>query len=390
MPATIELPAAVFKSCDVPGSDNPVGAIERFCPSQAGRREFLAFADLRNRSRAEELPDDPPIPVAEYVRRLQSVSPAIERSIWVIWNSDQTAIIASGALDQTLSGESRKSANLRIAVIPEFRRRGIASRLLAVIAEVAERANSPLLQAHTSGRIPAGEAFMTSLGASQGLESRVHQLDLAELEPGIVRGWVDSAARRAAGFDLLFWLGIYPEEHIEAIAALHNVINHQPRGSLEVNDIHFTPSHVRSMEHQALVNGAQRWSLYARETATGKLAGFTQVYWHPNRPALLQQSFTGVFPEFRNRGLGRWLKAAMLEKIMSDRRQVRFVRTDNANVNAAMLRVNQFFGFKNYSSSCLWQVETRRVVEYLATRSDPDRSPVSFDLGNGEGRTTVI
>jgi len=170
---------------------------------------------------------------------------------------------------------------------------------------------------------------------------------------------------RAEDFDLLFWTGPYPKEHIEAIAELHNVINHQPRGTLEVKDIYFTPDHVRAIEHQAFANGSERWSLYAREKATGKLAGFTQVYWHPNRPTLLQQSFTGVFPEYRNRGLGRWLKIAMLEKVMSQKPHIRFVRTDNANSNAAILRINTLLGFKHYSSSTTWQVELSTVTEYL-------------------------
>jgi GNAT superfamily N-acetyltransferase len=206
---------------------------------------------------------------------------------------------------------------------------------------------------------------MTRLGADKGLELRVNQLDLAELDWEVVRGLNDNAAQRAEEFELLFWTGAYPEEYIAAIAELHNVINHQPRGTLEAKDIHFTPDHVRVIEHQAFANGAERWSLYARAKTTGKLAGFTQVYWHPNRPTLLQQSFTGVFPEYRNRGLGRWLKIAMLEKAITQKPQIRFVRTDNANSNTAILRINTLLGFKTYSASTMWQVELNKVAEYL-------------------------
>lgn len=338
--------------------------IERFAPHRATNREFAAFAALLNRIRAEELPDDPPIPVAEYVRRLQNVSPAVDMTIWAAWNVDRSAIIATSSVQYTPL-EDRESVSFRINVLPEFRQQGIGSQLLALVANVARRAERPMLQAHTSGRIAAGEAFMMRLGAVKGLESRVNQLDLVELDLEVFRGLIDDAARRADEFDLLFWTGPYPEEHIEAIAELHNVINHQPRGTLEAKDIHFTPDHVRVIEHQAFANGAERWSLYAKEKTTGKFAGFTQVYWHPNRPTLLQQSFTGVFPEYRNRGLGRWLKIAMLEKVITQRSHIRFVRTDNANSNAAILRINTLLGFKNYSASTTWQVELSKVTEYL-------------------------
>jgi len=74
---------------------------------------------------------------------------------------------------------------------------------------------------------------------------------------------------------------------------------------------------------------------------------------------------TGVFPQYRNHGLGRWLKAAMLDKVLKERPQVLFVRTGNADSNAAMLKINTELGFKPYRAECLWQVEVQKVMEYL-------------------------
>jgi len=74
---------------------------------------------------------------------------------------------------------------------------------------------------------------------------------------------------------------------------------------------------------------------------------------------------TGVFPEYRNKGLGRWLKAAMLEKVLKERPEVKYVRTGNADVNAAMLKINTELGFQPYMADALWQVEIDRVLTYL-------------------------
>ena len=70
---------------------------------------------------------------------------------------------------------------------------------------------------------------------------------------------------------------------------------------------------------------------YVVERATGKFAGYSETVWNPNRPEQLRQDMTGVFPQYRGKGLGRWLKAAMLEKVLRERPQVKFVRTGNAD-----------------------------------------------------------
>ncbi len=127
-----------------------------------------------------------------------------------------------------------------------------------------------------------------------------------------------------------------------------------------------TPENLRSIEQFQQARGIQRWTLYLTEEATGRYAGFTEVMWNPNRPMILEQGFTGVDPAFRGRGLGRWLKAAMIEKVLAERPEVVFVRTGNANQNAPMLKINTEMGFKPYQAQTLWQIETQKVVDYLS------------------------
>ena len=71
-------------------------------------------------------------------------------------------------------------------------------------------------------------------------------------------------------------------------------------------------------------------------------------------------------PAYRNRGLGRWLKAAMLDRIVRERPEARFVRTDNAQVNAPMLKINFELGFRPRARWTNWQVATDAVAQYLA------------------------
>jgi hypothetical protein len=55
------------------------------------------------------------------------------------------------------------------------------------------------------------------------------------------------------------------------------------------------------MDRAWAARGVHRWTLAARERATGRLAGFTDVVWSPDAPQILNQMNTGVLPEYPGR-----------------------------------------------------------------------------------------
>lgn len=59
------------------------------------------------------------------------------------------------------------------------------------------------------------------------------------------------------------------------------------------------------------------------------------------------------------------MKAAMLDRMLKIHPEIKFVRTQNADTNAVMLRINNELGFKPYMSSILWQMEIDQVLDYL-------------------------
>lgn len=331
----------------------------------ASEATYAAITDLRNRLRAEEKPNDPPIPAEELATRFRNAPDFVFLDMWLAWAPEGGELWAEGTLEGFREGDNTHLGQMNVIVRPEQRRQGLARRLLAEIATAAAAQGRRTLVARTTDRVPAGAAFMLRLGASPGLATHTNQLDLADLDRGLLQAWQAQAAERAAGFELGLWDGPFPEDQLEAIAQLYDVMNDAPLGDLDVNDFHFTPAQLRQMEAATFSAGTRRWVLYARERVTGRLAGFTLVAWHPNRPAFLNQGDTGVFPEYRGLGLGRWLKAAMLDKALAELPELRYVRTGNADSNAAMLKINHELGFKPYIAETIWQVATERVQEYV-------------------------
>src|SRR5690606_32800357 len=137
-------------------------------------------------------------------------------------------------------------------------------------------------------------------GANMALDAHVNQLDLSLLDRSLLDDWI---ARAPAGFEIGLWDGPYPEADMPGIVALMEVMNQQPRGDLQIEDTAWTPELVRQIEAAQLAGDGRRWTLYARETASGAFAGFTEILLNPQQPAIVQQGNTGVLPQFRKRGL---------------------------------------------------------------------------------------
>lgn len=337
--------------------------IEPFDLTGASESEYRAINHFSNLSRAETLPDDPPVPLDEAIAGMQNIPGFVDASAWAAWTPDRSAIVGSSNVGILNTEENRHLAWFEVDVLPEYRRQGIGRRLLAALADTPKREGRRLMMTSTNGLVPAGEAFLTRLGGERAMEGHTNQLVLAEVDPLLLAAWM--APDPTGRFALECWEGPHPGGQLEAMAALFEVMNTAPRDAMDMEDMHFTPQQIRQMEQQMLAGGTQRWTLCVRETATGKFAGFTEIYWNPNRPQIANQGATGVFPEYRGYGLGKRLKSTMLNKVLRERPEVLFVRTGNADSNGPMLKINHALGFRPYRSRTEWQVETSKVLAYL-------------------------
>lgn len=334
-----------------------------FDPRTAAPDELAALHAFTSRMRRELLPDDPLTPLPEAIAVWRANEQAARISTWLVRAGGDRAVIARGQVYFTPGGGNLHLASGSVEVLPEWRRRGIARALLARIAAVLRTEQRPVLIASTMAHAPGGAAWMERLGAERGLETTVRQLRLEALDRGQLGAWL--AREGGEAFELGFWDGPYPEAELEAIAGLHEVMGSQPTGTLDVRPERVTGEQLRQVEAAMAARGRRRWSAYARERATGRFAGFTELSWLPRAPELLHQGNTGVWPEFRGRGLGARLKAAMLDRVLRERPEARFVRTSNADVNAAMIGINRALGFEPYFRQTVWQARLESIEAWL-------------------------
>ena len=338
--------------------------IRDFDPQTASYVEFEALNAFWNQMRAEASPEDPPTTVEQTVSMRRSQPPFVQVREWAVWRNSQMVGQAYFAFLRV--EENQHLGEFSISVLPEMRRQGIARTLLGQVAAATQEEGRRLLITYTSSRVPAGSAFTERLGAQMAYAAHSSQLDLDDLNRALVSEWQAEALAPRDEYELGLWEGPYPEQSLEAIAKLQAVMNTAPRGELEVEDSRMTPERLRQQESSLAQQGVERWTVHVRHLASGQLAGYTEVLWNPKQPEVLSQGDTGVFPEHRNRGLGRWLKAAMVAKVLRERPQVKRIRTANAVSNAPMLRINEEMGFRPYQSNFHWQVGIDQVIAYLA------------------------
>lgn len=325
---------------------------------------IAALNAFENVMDAEAHPEDPPTPL-EITRATATNHPdvLVIREFWAREADGAIAAMAWAWWKQV--EENRQLAFCGVSVRPDRRGRALAKTLLRNVVEEVEADGRTTIVCWTSDRVPAGEAFAKRLGAEPGSAVHTNRLLLADVDREMVRHWNDEGPVRAPDYELLMLDGPYPDDLIEEICGVYDIMNTAPRDDLEIEDEAHSVDEMRQREHQGESAGTQRWSLFARHIPSRKLVGLTVVYWNPAQPDTIYQGDTGVHPDHRGHALGKWLKAAMLERVFAERPNAVDVRTGNADSNDAMLGINHALGFQPYIAQMNWQVPVERVRAYL-------------------------
>ncbi|MEZ4712593.1 MAG: GNAT family N-acetyltransferase [Caldilineaceae bacterium] len=342
--------------------------IEAFDVDAATDAQWRAINDLFVQTSAESAPEDPAPLLENTISGMRNVPPVIDLERWFVWQGD--ALVGNAAMSFMRTEENQHILNFDLFVLPGWRRRGLGAELLKLAVNQAQEKARTSLITNTISSMPDGEAFCQAIGAQANLTVSENQLVMDELDHALIQRWLDRASERADDLELGLYVGPFPESELEAIVAVHESMNSAPRDDLDVEDFHMTPAIMREIEASLTARDIERWVMFVRDPATGVYAGFTEVFWRPNVPDRMGQGDTGVVDAYRNRGIGRWLKAAMLKKIVAERPQVKYVRTGNAASNEPMLKINHELGFKLHKTFKVWQVERSQVEEFLQKHGD--------------------
>jgi GNAT superfamily N-acetyltransferase len=333
-----------------------ISRVDRAAAPEQVLRELAAYYDVMD---AEDLPDDPPTPAESRIARWRNPTKDYAENVWVLREDGEIRGLALAGYDLE---QNLQNGEGQIHVRPEHRGRGFARALATPMFDDLEENGRVRFATGVKDARPA-EALVTRLGLKAVYHEKRSRLLIADLDMDLMESWISRAAERAGDYELRYVALPLPDEIVEPYCELWGVMNTAPREDYQTEDEVLTPEVWRDYERSLLNQKRQLHNLIAVHSPTGEFAGFTQINTQDLQPDLAWQWNTGVHPEHRNKGLGRWLKAEMIRRIVDEYPNVTRIDTWNAGSNEPMLNINVEMGYKPIFLSTIWQGELATVRE---------------------------
>ena len=343
--------------------------VEEFVAAEATREQWAMYHAYRKARHVERDRDEPLWPDADVEAMMIRESPFSTPIIYgAVLDGEYVSMYGSGVQKPDAPGyESYKHLlGAHFSVREPFRRQGLGGMWLAKTHELMEAHDKTVLSLGSDEE--SGHAFLRWCGAEEKMVGAENRLQLDEVDWDMLRGWIADGVARNPDTELVLFEPMVPEHEREAYCeVMTRLLNTMPFDDLDHGEIVMTPAQQEEGYSRMLELGGVHHVLIAREP-DGTIVGTTDVEWYPQNPTSISQGFTGVEPAERGRGLGKWLKAAMLEIAVERHPEATKVVTGNANSNDPMLSINHRMGFKEHRGGSSYQISRDALGAFLASR----------------------
>lgn len=235
----------------------------------------------------------------------------------------------------------RHLAELTLCVHPAERRRRVGSRLLdAAVATARDDARRRVVAQAEAGS--PGDRFLAARGFRRVLTLRFSRLALAGADLTALAG---IAARPHPGYRLVSWQGTVPDDLAPTFAAARRAMDDMPMDEADHTTVTWDVDRVRAAAAAVAQRGDLLHTVVAVDTGDGSVAGFTELVVPGDGTGDGQHYGTGVLPEHRGHGLGRWMKAESIRQARRRHPRLGGLLTDTAESNTHMRRINDALGY---------------------------------------------
>jgi mycothiol synthase len=239
-------------------------------------------------------------------------------------------------------------------VLERYQRHGVGTQLLPFFVDYAHKAGATWIEWDT--KFESGFRFSEKIGAAEVGRLRKNSLEVDQLDWEMMQRWVDEGRSRNREVELVRFVNLPAQGMIDPICDLITDINRlQPRDDLEGISFSITPDEFVNEINRLKERNVERVIICTREP-DGNLSGMTDLFYSAQKPTYADIMLTGVRREYQNRGLGKWLKAAMMFDMHEHYPNVKSISTGNFNSNRPMLSINDRMGFKLFEQYVFYKI----------------------------------
>jgi GNAT superfamily N-acetyltransferase len=271
------------------------------------------------------------------------------RLVWLA--SDATGVPVGSASLRLFGGAGQKHlAELEVHVHPAERRKLVGSRLLEAATAGARDDGRRSVIAQTEPGLP-GDLFLTARGFRPTLTLIYARLPLAHADLTAV------ADRPHPGYRLVAWDGVVPDALAETFTAVRRAMDDMPMGDTDYGTVTWDAGRVRAAAQAVAKRGDLLHTVVAIDESDGSIAGFTELVVPGSGTGDGQHYSTGVLPEHRGHGLGRWMKAESIRRTRERHPALDGLLTDTADDNPYMRGINDALGYAPTHTALVFQLD---------------------------------
>lgn len=345
--------------------------IVRFHPPAASREDWGRYHAYRRLRHQESDPEDPVVPDSQIEIGMMWSDPFNENIYFEAVEAGEVVGAAEAWAPLPTSPEYPSGRHILWVgggVLHDHRRRGVGRALLEPLAEHM-RERGMTVMTLWSHEVEKARGFMRWLGAEERFRGGENRLVLAAVDWAMVEAWVREGEANTGGTRLELYEPRLPDSMLDEFCpAYTEMLNTTTFEDLDHGEEIYTPEMMRDQYALSKRLGDIRHIALTREP-DGTISGMTEVIQRPYLPDRVHQELTAVHTRYQGRGLGKWLKAAMLLLVRETYPEVRLVVTENAGSNAPMLAINRRLGFRQHRSHAGYQVSLETLLGRLAQAS---------------------
>jgi len=331
--------------------------VERFDATQAGPDELAAHLALARAAMAVDRPTDPAPTYESVVGPLTTAF--MGRGVPLVWVAHRGGELVGKGVVSLPSGENSHLAALDMQVHPAHRRQGVGFALLRAMNPAVTAPDRTIATSWNVVADTPAARWAEKLGFRVVRRSVVSAIDLVTADRTL---WEIEAP---AGYRAEHWCGHAPDALLHSYAHARTAIEDAPLGDASDRMPSWTAARVREAEAEVRARNAEQRIVVAVHEPTAEVVGLTEVQFNDFQPAIGYQVDTAVLADHRGHGLGAFIKAEMLRRVVAERPAARRIHTANEASNTPALRMNQRVGYKPIRTAIVVETSCADLAERL-------------------------